>query len=75
MENTTPSCAFGFYAAVCFCGWIAIYFCYPEDKGMKLEDIREIFMHGFGVQRARELQREAKLNKKLALEDNAERKV
>ena len=64
MENTTPSGAFGFYAAICFCGWIAVYFCYPEVKGMTLEDIREIFQHGFGVQRARELQKEAKLKRK-----------
>ena len=64
MENTTPSGAFGFYAAICFFGWIAVYFCYPEVKGMTLEDIREGFQHGFGVARARELQQEAKLKRK-----------
>ena len=61
MENTTPSGAFGFYAAICFFGWIAVYFCYPEVKGMTLEDIREIFNHGFGVKYARQLQKEAKM--------------
>lgn len=61
MENTTPSGAFGFYAAICLLGWVCIYFCYPEVKGMTLEDIREVFQHGFGVQRARELQAEMKL--------------
>lgn len=70
MENTTPSGAFGFYAAICFFGWIAVYLCYPEVKGMTLEDIREIFQHGFGVQRARELQAEAKLKRKIALQDH-----
>jgi SP family myo-inositol transporter-like MFS transporter 13 len=60
MENTTPSGAFGFYAAICFFGWIAVYFCYPEVKGMTLEDIREIFHHGFGVKYARQLQQEAR---------------
>jgi len=68
MENTTPSGAFGFYAAICFCGWIAVYFCYPEVKGMTLEDIREIFNHGFGVKYARQLQKEAKLKRKMAQE-------
>lgn len=58
MENTTPSGAFGFYAAICFFGMIAVYFCYPEVKGITLEDIREIFMHGFGVEYARQLQKE-----------------
>ncbi|RDW80366.1 hypothetical protein BP5796_05064 [Coleophoma crateriformis] len=57
MENTTPSGAFGFYAAICFFGWIAVYFCYPEVKNMTLEDIREVFNHGFGVKYARELQK------------------
>lgn len=65
MENTTPSGAFGFYAAICFFGWIAVYFCYPEVKGMTLEDIREIFKHGFGVKYARQLQKEAKLARKM----------
>lgn len=66
MENTTPSGAFGFYAAICFFGWIAVYFCYPEVKGMTLEDIREVFQHGFGVKFARNLQKEAKINRQMA---------
>jgi len=66
MENTTPSGAFGFYAAICFCGWIAVYFCYPEVKGMTLEDIKEVFNHGFGVKYARELQKQTKLQRKMA---------
>jgi len=65
MENTTPSGAFGFYAAICFFGWIAVYFCYPEVKGMTLEDIREIFKHGFGVKYARQLQKETKLRRQM----------
>ncbi|PSS22216.1 hypothetical protein M430DRAFT_99142 [Amorphotheca resinae ATCC 22711] len=60
MGNTTPSGAFGFYAAICFCGWIAVYFCYPEVKGLTLEDIRQVFEHGFGVQYARSLQKHRK---------------
>ncbi|KAH7019462.1 general substrate transporter [Ilyonectria destructans] len=61
MENMTPSGTFGFYAAICMMGYVCIYFCYPEVKGMTLEDIREVFQHGFGVQRAREMQKEMKL--------------
>lgn len=66
MENTTPSGAFGFYAGICFFGWIAVYFCYPEVKGMTLEDIREVFQHGFGVKYARNVQKEAKANRQMA---------
>ena len=68
MENTTPSGAFGFYAAVCFFGWIAVYFCYPEVKGMTLEDIREVFNHGFGIKRAAELQEAARQKRKLEID-------
>lgn len=60
MENTTPSGAFGFYSGICFFGWIGVYFFYPEVKGMTLEDIREVFKHGFGVKYARQLQKEMK---------------
>ncbi|KAK9418071.1 putative Major facilitator superfamily (MFS) profile domain-containing protein [Seiridium unicorne] len=63
MENTTPSGAFGFYAAICILGYVCIYFCYPEVAGMTLEDIREIFNHGFGVKRAREIQKQMKAEK------------
>jgi SP family myo-inositol transporter-like MFS transporter 13 len=66
MENTTPSGAFGFYAAVCGCGVVAVFFCYPEVRGMTLEDIREIFKHGFGVKYAKALQKEMKQQKRAA---------
>ncbi|KAJ5381137.1 uncharacterized protein N7496_003565 [Penicillium cataractarum] len=69
MANTTPSGAFGFYAAVCFFGWIGVIFCYPDVKGMTLEDIREVFQHGFGVKYARDLQREAKQSRNAAREN------
>jgi SP family myo-inositol transporter-like MFS transporter 13 len=64
MENTTPSGAFGFYAAICLLGYVAIYFCYPEVKGMTLEDVREIFSHGFGVKKAREIQKQMAAQRK-----------
>ncbi|KAF2737841.1 general substrate transporter [Polyplosphaeria fusca] len=53
MKGITPSGAFGFYAAICFC------------KGMPLESIREVFTHGFGVQHAKTWQRENKQFAKL----------
>ncbi|KAK1466177.1 hypothetical protein CCUS01_01023 [Colletotrichum cuscutae] len=60
MENTTPSGTFGFYAAICVLG------ADPEVKNMTLEDIREVFSHGFGVKRARELQKQMKADRKMA---------
>ncbi|KAJ2993493.1 hypothetical protein NUW58_g1825 [Xylaria curta] len=69
-ENTTPSGTYGFYAAICLLGWVAVYFCYPEVAGMTLEDIGEIFNHGFGVKEARVIQKRMKAEKK-AIANNA----
>lgn len=60
MKNMTPSGAFGFYAGICFTGFVFISFCYAETKGMALEEVREVFNHGFGVSYARQWQREHK---------------
>lgn len=60
MKAITPSGAFGFYSGICFCGWIFIIFCYPEVRGLPLEDIRQIFDSGFGVRQAARMQRELK---------------
>ncbi|KAF2113153.1 general substrate transporter [Lophiotrema nucula] len=70
MKGITPSGAFGFYAAICFVGWIFVIFFFPECKGMPLEAIREVFAHGFGVKYANQWQKEnkefAKANKQVA---------
>ena len=60
MKGITPSGAFGFYAGICFAGWLFVIFCFPEVKGMPLEAIREVFEHGFGVRYARKWQKENK---------------
>ncbi|KAI1617014.1 MFS transporter [Exophiala viscosa] len=60
MKGMTPSGAFGFYAAICGIGWILIILFYPEVSGLTLEEISEVFQHGFGVKYARKLRRERK---------------
>lgn len=60
MKSMTPSGAFGFYAAICGIGWILIYFFYPEVSGLTLEEIGEVFEHGFGVSYARQLRKDRK---------------
>lgn len=49
MKGMTPSGAFGFYAAICGIGWVLIILFYPEVSGLNLEEISEVFQHGFGV--------------------------
>lgn len=70
MANTTPSGTFEFYVAVFFFGWVGVIYCYPDVKGMTPEDVPEIFQHGFGVQYAHELQREAKRTRDTTAREN-----
>lgn len=60
MKGITPSGAFGFFSGICGVGWVFIYFCSPEAKGMPLEAIREVFAHGFGVRYSKKWQKENK---------------
>ncbi|KAE8379499.1 general substrate transporter [Aspergillus bertholletiae] len=50
MKEMTPSGAFGFYAGICFLGFIFAIFCYAEVHNMPLESVRDIYNHGFGVE-------------------------
>lgn len=58
MKSWTPSGAFGFYAAICFVGWVFVIFCYAEIHNMPLESVRVVYSRGFGVQYAKQLQKE-----------------
>ncbi|KIX04788.1 uncharacterized protein Z518_05659 [Rhinocladiella mackenziei CBS 650.93] len=60
MKAMTPSGAFGFYTAICGIGWVLIIFFYPEVSGLTLEEIGEVFKHGFGVKYARQLRKDKK---------------
>lgn len=60
MKGMTPSGAFGFYAAICGIGYILIWLFYPEVSGLTLEEIRDVFQHGFGVKYARQLRKDRK---------------
>lgn len=61
MKTFTPSGAFGFYCGICFIGWVLIILCYPEVSGLTLEEIQDVFSHGFGVRYANKLKKERKL--------------
>lgn len=60
MKGITPSGAFGFYAGICFVGWLFVIFCYPEVTAMPLEEVRHVFAEGFGVRKANQIQKEMK---------------
>ncbi|KAF5678639.1 myo-inositol transporter [Fusarium circinatum] len=62
MKSMTPSGAFGFYAGICFFGWIFVIFFYPEVKGLPLEEVRKVFENGFDVKLAKQMQRDLKIS-------------
>ncbi|KAL3457289.1 general substrate transporter [Aspergillus heterothallicus] len=69
MKGITPSGAFAFYAAICGVGYILIYLFYPEVSGLTLEEINEVFEHGFGVSYARKLRKERSLKRAEQVQD------
>ncbi|KAH7143575.1 general substrate transporter [Dactylonectria macrodidyma] len=64
MKSMTPTGAFGFYAAVCFSGFLFIVFLFPECKGLPLEDVRQVFENGFNVKLAAQMQKDLKAKQK-----------
>jgi len=46
MHSLTPSGTFGFYAAICFIGWILIIFFYPEVSGLTIDETSQVFERG-----------------------------
>ncbi|KAF5974264.1 ITR1-inositol permease [Fusarium coicis] len=71
MKSITPSGAFGFYAGICFFGWIFVIFFYPEVKGLPLEDVRKVFENGFDVKLAKQIQRDLKANSQAVVASKA----
>jgi SP family myo-inositol transporter-like MFS transporter 13 len=64
MKGISPSGTFGFYAMMCFLGWVFVFFCFPEAANMTLEEVRAVFEHGFGVQYAEEWRKQQRANSK-----------
>lgn len=46
MHSLTPSGTFGFYAAICFIGWVLIVFFYPEVSGLTIDETSQVFDQG-----------------------------
>ncbi|SPC67872.1 probable ITR2 - myo-inositol transporter [Ustilago sp. UG-2017b] len=52
MDAITPSCAFGFYAALTLVFLVLIYFLYPETSLLSLEEVRTTLDGGFNVKKS-----------------------
>lgn len=53
LDGLGPSVTFVVYGVVCALGWVAVWFIYPETKGMSLEETGELLKNGWGVRRGR----------------------
>jgi SP family myo-inositol transporter-like MFS transporter 13 len=51
LDGLGPSWTFIIYACVCLVGWFAIWFVYPETKGLSLEETGELLRDGWGVRK------------------------
>ncbi|KAF5577457.1 myo-inositol transporter [Fusarium pseudoanthophilum] len=71
MKSMTPSGAFGFYAGICFFGWIFVIFFYPEVKGLPLEEVRKVFENRFDVKLAKQMQRDLKASSQASVASKA----
>ncbi|SOV01773.1 probable ITR2 - myo-inositol transporter [Ustilago sp. UG-2017a] len=58
MDAITPSCAFGFYAALTFVFLVLIYFLYPETSLLSLEEVRTTLDGGFNVKKSLKVRKE-----------------
>lgn len=52
LNSLGASGTYGLYLGFVVMGYIFIVFCYPESKGLSLEETTEIFSDGFGVKKA-----------------------
>ncbi|PFH48327.1 hypothetical protein AMATHDRAFT_65749 [Amanita thiersii Skay4041] len=57
MDRITPAGAFGFYAGLCFLGWLFVLACFPETAGLSLEEVKMIFRNGFGIKESYRLRK------------------
>ncbi|ETW77531.1 MFS sugar transporter [Heterobasidion irregulare TC 32-1] len=76
MDKITPAGAFGFYAGLCFLGFIFVVFCFPETAGLSLEEVRMVFRNGFGIgesQRLRTQKLSAKKRGEVRIENSGEK--
>ncbi|KAF9446461.1 general substrate transporter [Macrolepiota fuliginosa MF-IS2] len=65
MARITPSGAFGFYAGLCFLGYVFVVFCFPEMAGLGLEEVRTVFAKGGFWATIKEGERLRKVKKEL----------
>jgi len=54
MQTLTPTWTFVVYALICALGWVGIWWCYPETKGLEIEEVTTMLKDGWGVNESME---------------------
>lgn len=49
LDKVTPTGTFAFYAGLCICGEIFVYFFYPETANCTLEEVQSLLNGGFNI--------------------------
>lgn len=49
LKQITPAGTFAFYAGLCFCGEMFVYFFYPETANCTLEEVQSLLTGGFNI--------------------------
>ncbi|WWC87425.1 uncharacterized protein L201_002314 [Kwoniella dendrophila CBS 6074] len=55
LENITPTGTFCLYLGFSVIGYIFVYFCYPESKGISVDEVAKLFVNDFGVRKSEEI--------------------
>ncbi|AFR95267.1 MFS transporter, SP family, solute carrier family 2 (myo-inositol transporter), member 13 [Cryptococcus neoformans C23] len=58
LEKLGATGTYGLYLGFITIGYIFVYFCYPETKGLSIDETAEIFIDGFGIEKAHQMLRE-----------------
>ncbi|PSK37267.1 Myo-inositol transporter 1 [Elsinoe australis] len=58
LQTLTPSGTYGLYLGFIIIGLVLAYFCYPETKGLSIEEAFSLFEDGFGVQKSKQMRKE-----------------
>lgn len=55
LENLTPAGTYGLYLGFVIIGLVLAYFCYPETKGLSVDEAFSLFEDGFGVKKSQQM--------------------
>lgn len=64
LKQMTPTGTFAFFAGLCVCGQVFVYFLYPETAGLNLEQVQGLLKDGFNVKESVRLNKERMKNDK-----------